>query len=54
MQAKGNPTFDPLNAETFSTDANQCCIISLITNLINCQVFREKLVTLIGTVVIRK
>lgn len=54
MQAKGNPTFDPLNTEKFSTDANHCCIISLITNLINWQVFREKLVTLIGTVVIRK
>ena len=54
MQAKGNPTFDPLNTEKFSTDANQCCIISQITNLINCQVFREKLVTLIGTDVISK
>ena len=54
MQAKGNPTFDPLNTEKYSTDAKQCCIISLITNLINCQLFREKLITLIGTVVIRK
>ena len=54
MQAKGNPTFDPQNTEKFSTDANHCCIISLITNLINWQVFREKLVTLIATVVIRK